>query len=531
MSDDELEKLAAAMRDFKPSKAARERGMDAAMAAFGAEFTPETVSETNAAKETSQLLQGSSVDARPTGETTRTKPVATLWSTAMAKLDRLFNPKAMAMMGSCTAALIAAMIYLPNVDTSQPEPVIDAIEERVSTISPDETLVPSAAVDEKESLTSAVDESIDEAVEPQAAPPEGTPEPAAKPIDEASIERSTEERVTDIAKATLPADAAEVEAEPNLEPKLELLSEPAISTRARVESTTPKSVEKESIGGVTVKGNNIFVIQRRAVKIPASIQERVIPAVTKQETRQVLKKAGTPTGRRLPAVTKQVERRVVKIATGTQERIVPAVTQDITGRFKMEDGTFKNVTATIIIEEAYIELVDTPVPYETVTETVVVLPERDEYVAGTAEYETVIETIVVQDASTELFMVPAVYEMVRETIELLADGSVRVLASESVASPSKPPAIEKVAETSGGILSVSDVISKIRSEASSPDAIGSEERKFSARSTGDVAAFREAETIAPPAPIVSAPPPPAIVSNPSFSDCLLYTSPSPRDRG
>ena len=184
MSDDELEKLAAAMRDFKPSKAARERGMDAAMAAFGAEFTPETVSETNAAKETSQPLQGSSVDARPIGETTGTKPVATLWSTAMAKLDNIFfNPKAMTLMGSCAAALIAAMIYLPNVDTSQPEPVIDAIEERVSTISPDETLVPSAAADKKEPLTSAADESIDEAVEPQAAPPEGMPEPAAKPIE------------------------------------------------------------------------------------------------------------------------------------------------------------------------------------------------------------------------------------------------------------------------------------------------------------------------------------------------------------
>ena len=39
MSDDELEKLAAAMKNMKPSEEAKARGMNAAMAAFDAEFT------------------------------------------------------------------------------------------------------------------------------------------------------------------------------------------------------------------------------------------------------------------------------------------------------------------------------------------------------------------------------------------------------------------------------------------------------------------------------------------------------------
>ena len=51
MSDDELEKLAAAMKNISPSKAARKSGMDAAMAAFDAEFAGETVAASEAVEE------------------------------------------------------------------------------------------------------------------------------------------------------------------------------------------------------------------------------------------------------------------------------------------------------------------------------------------------------------------------------------------------------------------------------------------------------------------------------------------------
>ena len=47
-------------------------------------------------------------------------------------------------------------------------------------------------------------------------------------------------------------------------------------------------------------------IARRVVKTPASVQERAIPAVTKQQTRRVIKTPARVTERTIPAVTKQV---------------------------------------------------------------------------------------------------------------------------------------------------------------------------------------------------------------------------------
>ncbi len=150
---------------------------------------------------------------------------------------------------------------------------------------------------------------------------------------------------------------------------------------------------------------NTAVIERRVMISPAQTVERVIPSPSKQVTR-----------------------RRIKTPARTTERIIPEVTKEVTRRVE-ENGKMK-----------------------TVTETVVVQPQSVEYISVPAEYETYTETVVVQEGSTELVTIPPVYGTVRETIELQADGSTRVIGSETVpltasadpmADMAPPPIIER----------------------------------------------------------------------------------------
>jgi len=115
---DELDKMGEEMKNLKPSNASRKRGMDAAMAAFDAEF--ETVHETAAQTANDQknieANQGSTSAARPTGQNTLTGSVQTFRSAAMAKFNKVFSfpPKAMMLAGSSVAALMFAMVMMPN---------------------------------------------------------------------------------------------------------------------------------------------------------------------------------------------------------------------------------------------------------------------------------------------------------------------------------------------------------------------------------------------------------------------------------
>jgi len=112
MSKD-LEKLAAEMQKMTPSTTSRNAGMDAAMAAFSAEFTSETEAVKTAAEQNnSQTSQGLDSAARPTGQTIGTKPVDTFRSDMMSKLKSVlsFDMKTTMMMGSCAAALMFAAV-------------------------------------------------------------------------------------------------------------------------------------------------------------------------------------------------------------------------------------------------------------------------------------------------------------------------------------------------------------------------------------------------------------------------------------
>ena len=117
MSDEELERLAAEMKNIKPSDKARQRGMDAALkayeAAFDAEFVAEAAKEKSASGEkTSESSQGSADGPRPTGQTTRIARRETLRSKTMSKFN--MTPKAAMMLASCAAALTVTMVVLPQ---------------------------------------------------------------------------------------------------------------------------------------------------------------------------------------------------------------------------------------------------------------------------------------------------------------------------------------------------------------------------------------------------------------------------------
>ena len=449
MSDDELEKLAAEMQNIKPTDAARERGMAAAMAAFDSEFETESVATEASAKEKNLSPdQGLSAAPRPTGQSTGIGSVWTLGRETMTKITDIFsfNGKAAMMVGACAAALFATSLYIPNTRFEEmPKPAPQAVTAEVGALGADtatrDVKVPATVAPTVESSDIGTSDG-ERSAAPKAAvteiPVTETPTAELKPSEDISAPAET---ITDMAMAELPI-AEPVAKRPAVEvPAIEVpAGEAPVASEPMI--APPSTSEAEA-----VLPSDTVVIERRRIKTPARTVERVIPIVTKMQTRRVLKKPGIPTGRTLPAVTKEVSRRVIKTPASTMERTVPAITKEVTGRVKQTDGTFKDVTATVVLQEATTEFISPPPTYETVTETVVVHPAGPEYEPGTAEYETVTETVAVQEASTELVTIPATYETVSETIKIGADGSTTVISSETIGG-SEPVA----AAPSGGFV-------------------------------------------------------------------------------
>jgi len=72
-----LNKLAETLKNLRPSDTSRKSGMDAAMAAFDAEFAHDTITQTGSAQDTveqknTNLAQGSADAPRLTGQNTGT---------------------------------------------------------------------------------------------------------------------------------------------------------------------------------------------------------------------------------------------------------------------------------------------------------------------------------------------------------------------------------------------------------------------------------------------------------------------------
>ena len=269
----DLDKLAAELQDMKPSKSAKDTGMSAAMAAFDAAFAaaPDMASEP-ASDINSENSQGLNVEPRPTPQTVRTTRVETKRSGPMAAFNSIFNmsPKT-AMMGSgCVAALLAALVIMPANPIKDVPPVQT---QPIEVVEPLPTPTPPVS-------------------ELKEAEPTAPDLPASKP----AVEKSD----IKVAEVTPPIKSGEAVKDTKPAPDL---------SPDKADASLP---------------SNVAVIERRVIKTPAQTVERVIPPVTKMETR----------------------------------RVVAA------------DGTYKTVQEPTVVQEASTELVTIPPTYETVRETI-----------------------------------------------------------------------------------------------------------------------------------------------------------------
>lgn len=347
----ETDKLAAAMQNMTPSKAARKRGMDAAMAAFDTEFTVnEAAMETATDGKTSKTTQGLNAAARPTGHTTHADRGQTFGSSMMTKFNQIFSftPRTAMMGGSCMAALIAAMIIFPTTNFNT-GPVIPSDPSAVPIVEI-ETDTPSDPV----VVTPAP---LDPIVE--------TPVVIAEPVVATDSKTATAPDITIDIKPDTPTDT--LPADPTVEETPLAVIDPDSPTDPAIK-TTPDLP------------SNVVTITRQIMRTPASTTERVLPAIPKTVTREVIKTPARTVERSIPAVTKQETRRVMAA-----------------------DGTYKTVTETVVVQAASVELVTIPAEYETVTETVVVQEASTELVTVPATYDTVTETVMINaDGSTEV---------------------------------------------------------------------------------------------------------------------------------
>ena len=172
----DTDKLAAQMRNLKPSKASREAGLDAAMAAFSKEFAGETSSakadDSANLEKKSPSTQGLTDAPRPTGKSTTFVRATSRRVETMAKFKTAFNfkPQTLMMAGTCAAALMAAMIVLPNMDELGFERVVVTSEDNKSIVSdragPETTDAPDVIDAPAQTPTSELFEPASEAADP-----------------------------------------------------------------------------------------------------------------------------------------------------------------------------------------------------------------------------------------------------------------------------------------------------------------------------------------------------------------------------
>ena len=143
-------------------------------------------------------------------------------------------------------------------------------------------------------------------------------------------------------------------------PVYETVTEPVVIQEASTELVTIPAtyetvsetfvVQEASTELVTIPATyetvtETVVVQPQSVTYGPGGQQQVIPAVTKQVNRRVVKTPARVTERVIPAVTQQIQRRVVKTPASTQEKVVPAVIKMETRRvIKTPASTIEQVT-------------------------------------------------------------------------------------------------------------------------------------------------------------------------------------------
>ena len=388
----DLDKLAAELQDMKPTKASKDTGMNAAMAAFDSVFAdaPETVSEP-ATDINSESSQGLDAEPRHTSQTVRTTRVETKRSGPMAAFNSIFNmsPKT-AMMGSgCVAALLAALVIMPA------NPIKDMPPVQVQPIEVVEPL-------------------------PLPTPPVSAPkaaEPTAPEVRVAPLVPKTQDvqdmQDMDVAEATPPTEAEARAATADVQVKSGITSVGALQDKVQISPAVP--APKVDLN----RSVSVPVIERQNSKLSQGLsgRKRIAP-ISPVQTPPAYALQG-----QLPQTSAMPSGAAPQLPGGLTLEEVPA--------------EFDTVTETIVIQEASTELITVPAEYETVTETVVVTPQSVEYEAipgeygwvdgeiegsaveyetQPAQYETYQETVVVQEASTELVTIPPTYETVMETV-------------------------------------------------------------------------------------------------------------------
>jgi len=413
--NNDLDKLSAEMKKMRPSKTARASGMNAAMAAFDSEFSGEFAAENISAQENiSQASQGLETTARPTGQTTRNGRAATFGDKAMTKLSEIFtfNTRKATMMGSCAAALMAAMVYLPyatdGVKTDAPTgitvdagtPDLNNIPEGIKVV---ERIIPPVTNTGGEIVVTG----------------EVTTELLLVPM-------------TDAEKKAANVPAAAVDTEPKPQGGVTSVGDLLNKVEQPVKAAPNATPQTEYMLARTLVPARYKTITRNGKT------ERILIGPALQPLN-----SGTPVVNSGSVNSLMIDKSAANTPS-TQTRLPGGLTlEKIPAEFEFE-------MQTVVTQEASSELVTIPATFETVTETVVVQPQSVEYVTippvyewvdgeieGSsieydtipAEYETVVEPVIVQEASTELVTIPATYQTVMETVVLqpqyeAPDGSV-----------------------------------------------------------------------------------------------------------
>ncbi len=375
--NDQTDKLAAALQKIQPSTPSRKQGMEAAMAAFDTEFARENAQENILQENTvdekiSNSTQGLAAEPRPTGKntghSTNQGRVQTLGRDMMTKIRKTFTftPKSTMMAGSCMAALIASVVVFQAGPTDIFSPVSTEVE---TVIIADNTPAPPSNI-------TVIERRVVKT-------PARTMERAVPSVTKMVSRRVRKE---DGSFETVTETVVIQEASPELviiPPVYETVRETIQiaadgSTQVLESETVPASKMADSPRGITsiqglleeIKSDEITVTGARATREAAfSASPRSKLGVS------AAPKVSPPRfDRTIPAITKTQTRRVVKTPASTMERVTPAITKEMTVRVENADGTFKDVTKTVVIQEASIEYINVPATYETVAVNVMAAP-------------------------------------------------------------------------------------------------------------------------------------------------------------
>jgi Ca-activated chloride channel family protein len=341
---DDLDKLAKEMRNMRPSKTARRKGREAAMAAFSAEFE---AAESTAAQKNHQSSQGLTGGSRPTGQTTRAGRVQTLESQAMSKFNQIFSlkPQTMMMAGSCMAALMAALVVIP------------AIQPDLDVLTPTEpAAVKTEKIAEMEDTDKQQSESKVDFLQPTL--PDKDRQPTPPEIK------------------TQPIDVKEAEAQPSQgmldEYKTVTQQKDNVALFAGQSGSTPEqsppTSTKASISRITAQRNSQSSPQRTASSGGYVLEE--VPAQYKTEQKTIVTKETSIEILQTPPEYGTVTDTVVVQPQSTEVVVIPPeyewVDGDIDGSTVEYDSVpaqYETVQEVVVAQEASSELVTVPATY------------------------------------------------------------------------------------------------------------------------------------------------------------------------